>query len=398
MNFKKENGILLKLSSEESPSLQRINADLSKEEVEKGETGKIMYAISSGSSRSMERLGDESADYDKKRPYYYNDLLDGIPESLQSIEEDLPQTRKESSRPNLCNQAYSESLKEKKLMMPITKRTPRPFCYDEFLDGVTESLISLAELKANEIKVTATSDSECPLTKLPSHMQKVSNDHGVKKAENIAENESEESGINMVQGMQIKVSNGNIWENALSAQKLVCGENVMDFTSNYIFSKKSLERAMKLEHKFLWKQQQHISDFCQSEAVDKGKNRSPNVVNFNEGAVRLLPTIMNDSRYIHASQINISYGNFIITQGPTKQSLIDFFRMLWQCHVLLVICLEPLTDQRTCYPYFSFKKQQVVKARERISLETREVIETPVANLFVYEAILTNMEIKDGGK
>lgn len=120
-----------------------------------------------------------------------------------------------------------------------------------------------------------------------------------------------------------------------------------------------------------------------------------------------------------------------ILQGPTKQSLIDFFRMLWQCHVLLVICLEPLTDRKSCYPYFSFKKQQVVKVilddtmhsfssqptqhihfyhrgstamihciqvKERISLETRHVIETSVANLFVYEAVLTNMEIEDGGR
>lgn len=56
-------------------------------------------------------------------------------------------------------------------------------------------------------------------------------------------------------------------KNTLSAQKLVNGENVKDFTLNYTFSKKSLERAMKLEHKFLWKQQRHISDFCRSEAA-----------------------------------------------------------------------------------------------------------------------------------
>ncbi|EFO13606.2 hypothetical protein LOAG_14922, partial [Loa loa] len=81
--------------------------------------------------------------------------------------------------------------------------------------------------------------------------------------------------------------------------------------------------------------------------------------------------------------------------GPTEQSLIDFFRMLWQYHVLLVICLEPFTDHKTCYPYFSLKKQQVVKAMERISLETQKITETSVANLIVYEAVLMNMEIKD---
>ncbi|VDO38677.1 unnamed protein product [Onchocerca flexuosa] len=72
--------------------------------------------------------------------------------------------------------------------------------------------------------------------------------------------------------------------------------------------------------------------------------------------------------------------------------------MLWQYHVLLVVCLEPFTDRRTCFPYFSSKRLQIVQARERISIETREVKETSVADLLVYEAVLTNMEIRNGGE
>ncbi|VDO42940.1 unnamed protein product [Brugia timori] len=257
------------------------------------------------------------------------------------------------------------------------------------MDGVTESLINLEESKTFGVK-----DFNLPLIQSQSQTEELSRD---------SRTVDDESKIPMEISGHLHFGNcffftldRNIAKDALSAQKLVKGENVMDFTCNYIFSKKDLERAMKFEHKFLWKQQQHISNFCQSEEMNDGKNRSPTVVNFNEGAVHLLPTLTNDSRYIHASQINIPYGNFIIAQGPTKQSLIDFFRMLWQCHVRLVICLDPLTDPMTCYPYFSFKKQQLVKVRERFSLETRESIDTPVANLFVYEAVLTNMEIRSG--
>ncbi|EJW82640.1 hypothetical protein WUBG_06450, partial [Wuchereria bancrofti] len=341
------------------------------------------------------------------RPYYYNDLLDEIPKSLRNTDDDSSEVQKETFRSYPYSRTIPPNLKENKLTMPIRQRIPRPFCYDELLDGVTESLINLEELKSDGVKVTAEKDFNLPLIQSPSQTQKLSG------ANRIAEDESKESEIESVQGMPTEMANKsnllksdsfvfsrmnkNIAKNdALSAQKLVKGENVLDFTCNYIFSKKDLERAMKFEHKFLWKQQQHISNFCQSEAMNDGKNRSPNVVNFNEGAIHLLPTLTNDSRYIHASQINIPYGNFIIAQGPTKQSLIDFFRMLWQYHVLLVICLDPLTDPTTCYPYFSFKKQQIVKVRERISLETREIIDTPVANLFVYEAVLTNMEIRNG--
>ncbi|VDK72816.1 unnamed protein product [Litomosoides sigmodontis] len=401
MNFKKGNKVLQKLSSEKSANLGRISASLSREKVERRSSARVAGKLSdkvtassderSGSkesssfsglskehgrenkytkenhrrhgkteesvkctmsSGSAERSDDERAEYDKKkertvgevsekevpqrkaRPYYYNDLLDGVPESLQSSEEDLSQAGAESSR---------------------------PFCYDEFLDGLTRSLMNSAESEANEI-VTATRESECSLMQPPSHTQKTSRDNNRSiKVENVAENATEESEVNVVQGRKTKMSNKFVLlrgdpsflkstdKSALSAQKLVSGEDVTDFTLKYISSKKSSERAMKLEHKFLWQQQRHISDFCRSEAA-----------------------------------------------GPTEQSLIDFFRMLWQCHVLLVICLEPLTDPKTCYPYFSFKKEQVVKARARISLETREVIQTAVANLCVYEAVLTNLEIKGG--
>uniref|UniRef100_A0A1I8EP47 Tyrosine-protein phosphatase domain-containing protein n=1 Tax=Wuchereria bancrofti TaxID=6293 RepID=A0A1I8EP47_WUCBA len=333
--------IIGKISGSRDFSKQISNSKEYTNESQKGdrksEPKKSKYIISSRSLGSTEGIEDESTKFDKKRPYYYNDLLDEIPKSLRNTDDDSSE---------------------------------RPFCYDELLDGVTESLINLEELKSDGVKVTAEKDFNLPLIQSPSQTQKLSG------ANRIAEDESKESEIESVQGMPTEMANKsnllksdsfvfsrmnkNIAKNdALSAQKLVKGENVLDFTCNYIFSKKDLERAMKFEHKFLWKQQQHISNFCQSEAMNDGKNRSPNV-------------------------------------GPTKQSLIDFFRMLWQYHVLLVICLDPLTDPTTCYPYFSFKKQQIVKVRERISLETREIIDTPVANLFVYEAVLTNMEIRNG--
>lgn len=151
-------------------------------------------------------------------------------------------------RPHLNDRTTSESLKEKKAPVPITERTrarsyllelfifffcfwkfpaiikfecfhgdfhhylysrrgklshiiqirikrykrslfQRSFCYDEFLDGVTRSLVSSVELEANEMG-TATRDSERSLTQPPSGTQ-VSRDNQSSKLENVAENKSE---------------------------------------------------------------------------------------------------------------------------------------------------------------------------------------------------------------
>ncbi|KAM3724303.1 Receptor-type tyrosine-protein phosphatase alpha [Dirofilaria immitis] len=388
----------------------------------------IKHAIISKKSGSTESLRDGKVKYDKEkdhmvekmfekkipkrkpRPYYYNELLDGISKSLYSNENDLPKISKQSSKPHFYDRTKDDdilkNLKEEKSIVLIKKRMPRPFCYDESLDGVTESLLSLPKSEDDKLKMTTTRNFGYPSTQQLSHPQQIFSNNRIRRA-NIVEKKAEESETGLMQRMENKLnllkSDSSIsstkdeytTNNALSAQKLVKGEDIMDFTYNYILSKKNLEEVMKLEHKFLLKQQQHISDFCKSEATAEGKNRSSTIVNFNEGAVRLIPTVTNDSRYIHASQINISYGNFIIAQGPTKQSLIDFFRMLWQYHVLLVVCLEPFTDQGTCYPYFSTKIRQIVQVEERISIETCKIIKTSVEDLFIYEAVLTNMEIRD---
>ncbi|EFO12871.1 hypothetical protein LOAG_15661, partial [Loa loa] len=56
----------------------------------------------------------------------------------------------------------------------------RPFCYDESLDGVTESLISTVE-----------SDSNDSLTQTLSYAQDVSKDNRDRKTDDVVENELE---------------------------------------------------------------------------------------------------------------------------------------------------------------------------------------------------------------
>ncbi|VDK64275.1 unnamed protein product [Onchocerca ochengi] len=360
------------LSSEEPSSLEKTTTYLSKEKI-----GKDSNERTAG--KSSEKVEERTARKAMKT------IKEKRLDSKESSSFSGSKEKSESKESVKCAISSKKSGSTESLRGTIKWDKKRPFCYDESLDGVTKSLINSMELEDDETKPIMTSNFKYPFVQPSSHTQKVFKDKRTKAKEEFVENQVEESETDEVQEME-KMPKFNLlrdessvfdWRDrstanyVLSAQKLVKGENIMDFTCNYIFSKKSLEGVMKLEHKFLWKQQRHISDFRRSEAADEGKNQSPTVVNFNEGAVRLLPTMTNDSQYIHASRLNTPYGNFIITQGPTKQSLIDFFRMLWQCHVLLV-------------------------ARGRISIETLEVMETSVADLLVYEAVLTNMEIRNG--
>lgn len=51
------------------------------------------------------------------------------------------------------------------------------------------------------------------------------------------------------------------YEAKLSAQKLVKGEKVAEFVRDHVNPKKKNEKLLKLQHKFLLKQERHISSF-----------------------------------------------------------------------------------------------------------------------------------------
>uniref|UniRef100_A0A915PL45 Tyrosine-protein phosphatase domain-containing protein n=1 Tax=Setaria digitata TaxID=48799 RepID=A0A915PL45_9BILA len=298
------------------------------------------------------------------RPYCYNDLLDGIPDSLQVTDEDFQKVGANSARSNFYDgrkNTLPENSKETKSAIQRSKRTPRPFCYDESLDGVTESLLSTSASDDTETDENRRPSCGNVLAQMPLNVKEtLDNNNQAKKLSQSIESESEESETDGEQEIQSQMPN-----------------------KDNLFGLKP--EGTKVQ-----------PDIISAQKLVKGKDRLSNTIMFNEGAVHLFPTTMNDSRYINASQINIPYGNFIIAQSPTKQSQINFLRMLWQCHVLLVVCLEPATNQNTCYSYFSLKRQQATKERERIFLEIVQIVRTPVKNLFIYETALTNMELRNG--
>ncbi|VDO32007.1 unnamed protein product [Onchocerca flexuosa] len=286
----KEKRLDSKESSSLSGSKEYVKVNLGFREATKKSSG----------SRELSKEISDSTEYIKENYGIQEKRIDGIknhdkceqnivPTSLfqerHAAEKVFEKTTKRKSRPYFYDRirdAIPKSLKEEKLVESVRKRTPRPFCYDESLDGVTKSLLNSIELGDDETKAVMTRSFKYPFVQPSSHTQEMSKDNRTKETEDFAENQAEESEADVVQEMEKMTDKFNLLKgdssvfdprdrstanDVLSAQKLVKGENVMDFTCSYIFSKKSLEEVMKLEHKFLWRQQRHISDFRRSEAV-----------------------------------------------------------------------------------------------------------------------------------
>uniref|UniRef100_A0A915B862 Tyrosine-protein phosphatase domain-containing protein n=4 Tax=Parascaris univalens TaxID=6257 RepID=A0A915B862_PARUN len=177
-------------------------------------------------------------------------------------------------------------------------------------------------------------------------------------------------------------------------QRSVTCEDLVNFLRRML-NKVSAENMLKEEHKALLRRQRHISEFCKNLSVN-GKNRYSHMVNFNEHAVRLKPTAPGDGKYIHASQIHHTYGNFILAQGPTRNSVVDFYRLIWSNRVKLIVCVDPLVDARNCVHYFEFNQGKTVKVARRFTVLTCKIMKTETPNLTLYELYMANKELRSG--
>ncbi|XP_072886650.1 tyrosine-protein phosphatase non-receptor type 22-like isoform X1 [Hemitrygon akajei] len=90
------------------------------------------------------------------------------------------------------------------------------------------------------------------------------------------------------------------------------------------------------------------------------KNRYKDIIPFDHSRVQLSLIISdNDSDYINASFIKGVYGPqaYIATQGPLPHTVIDFWRMLWEYNVVVVVmaCREFEMGRKKCERYWASK-------------------------------------------
>ena len=80
-----------------------------------------------------------------------------------------------------------------------------------------------------------------------------------------------------------------------------------------------------------------------SKPENRAKNRSPQIVPFDKNRV-ILPDGVGDSDYINASNVTLEFEQgfkkkYILTQTPLKDTVDDFWRMIWYSNVKVIVML-----------------------------------------------------------
>lgn len=88
------------------------------------------------------------------------------------------------------------------------------------------------------------------------------------------------------------------------------------------------------------------------------RNRFRDILPYEDNRVRINPSRDNRTGYINASHIVMSVGKmvqrYIAAQGPLKETVVDFWDMVWSNNVSVIVMVTELEEggQQKCYPYF----------------------------------------------
>ncbi|XP_061114084.1 receptor-type tyrosine-protein phosphatase V-like isoform X2 [Conger conger] len=127
--------------------------------------------------------------------------------------------------------------------------------------------------------------------------------------------------------------------------------------------------------------------------VNKGKNRYPQILPYDHCRVRL--ALLNSQ--LHSDYINASYvpggasaHDFICTQGPLRSTRADFWRMVWEQNVRVIIMVTACIENRAmmCEPYWP---------QERVSVCYGAVQVTTLYQQRGPDSIITTMHLRQAG-
>ncbi|KAK7799387.1 hypothetical protein U0070_021987 [Myodes glareolus] len=108
------------------------------------------------------------------------------------------------------------------------------------------------------------------------------------------------------------------------------------------------------------------------------KNRYKDILPFDHSRVKLtLKTPSQDSDYINANFIKGIYGPkaYVATQGPLANTVIDFWRMIWEYNVVIIVtdCREFEMGRKKCERYWPlYGEDPITFAPFRISCENEQ--------------------------
>uniref|UniRef100_A0A0K0DG92 Tyrosine-protein phosphatase domain-containing protein n=1 Tax=Angiostrongylus cantonensis TaxID=6313 RepID=A0A0K0DG92_ANGCA len=137
-----------------------------------------------------------------------------------------------------------------------------------------------------------------------------------------------------------------------------------------------------------------IADFVRTHSYrgHSHKNRCPSVVCYDENAVELKPNSKKEEKldrentYINANIVNSPQGNFILAQAPMANTLIEWYRMIWQLKISIVVCLIDPQEIPPSERYFALKEGNKLKIKNRFKISTTSVRE--------HDGIIVNYELR----
>uniref|UniRef100_A0A915PG26 Tyrosine-protein phosphatase domain-containing protein n=1 Tax=Setaria digitata TaxID=48799 RepID=A0A915PG26_9BILA len=100
------------------------------------------------------------------------------------------------------------------------------------------------------------------------------------------------------------------------------------------------------------------------------KNRVP-VPLFEKKRVKLSSRASGDSDYLPATYASFNREDYIIIQAPTKDSTVDFWRMVWQDGCKLIVCVVEQSQMTTedsvdkCYQYWPTKPDTTLEIGQK---------------------------------
>uniref|UniRef100_A0A914YBW8 Uncharacterized protein n=1 Tax=Panagrolaimus superbus TaxID=310955 RepID=A0A914YBW8_9BILA len=165
-----------------------------------------------------------------------------------------------------------------------------------------------------------------------------------------------------------------------------------DHVNDFIGAMTTGGRAQMLaDHNTLRKKERHVFYFMRNPS----KNRYSNVVLFNEGAIILEKQNKDEGTYIHATKLQSKFGRFVLAQAPKSDTLFDWYRMIWQCNIRVIVCLVSLENTDECAKYFKQKSGKSMSCK-RFSVKTFAV--RPENSVTTFELRLKNSSAKGDEK
>ncbi|EFO27097.2 hypothetical protein LOAG_01386 [Loa loa] len=136
------------------------------------------------------------------------------------------------------------------------------------------------------------------------------------------------------------------------------GEKPADFVA--LIAKQSLPRSRHMHFERLVASTAINSSNTATFLAQVNKNRVP-VPLFEKKRVKLSTKATEDTDYLPATYASFNREDYIIIQAPTKETVVDFWRMVWQDGCKLIVCVVEKSqmtmqnDTEKCYQYWPTK-------------------------------------------